>query len=1467
MEAERAAAEHAEAKAKADASKAQPKAGRGEKLPKVLLREACDRLKRPPPRFRETQTPDNMWHAKCVLPDKKVANDDIVCLTKHKWQPQANAMEASQMAAVMALHRIASETNMRRILNARYQPLWDACDEGRAERAERAAMREEREARRKVREARQAAREEREQRQVTSVYMGADKMAVIQELLVDGEDGGRSGAIGAGNGGNGAEAADGGDGASGGADGHGEGVHELATQLQTLGFGADDADAAAARHPGDQPAALDWLLLTLDEGRLPARFAASASRVHVGIKVKRSAAPAGEVGAIDQDAGAGGGSDAAQASVDPGWPDGGAGADTLPEAAEEELEALESIYSNEFLRGGGGEAGDGGRGSRGGAVPPPAGRFALHLSSSGTGKSQRREAQLRWGYAPGYPDAPLAPRVAALRGMSGDDAMALTAVVEAKAAQLAVEGCVSVFELAEIIKEALEVTASSPASVAAGSRKQKARQPRAAAQAPQGAQRGDRDTRKARPRQQQHGPSAQERKAESERLQRLEGERQAGKGPAVRLAAVRARLPAAASRAEVLGRLEASRVLIIHGATGCGKSTQVPQFILEAAAASGAGGTADIVVTQPRRISAVGVAERVAQERGEPCGDTVGYSVRLDRKASRRTRLMFCTTGVLLRRMQSDPTLTGTSHVVVDEVHERSVDCDLLLLLLREALARNKALKVVLMSATLDAAAFAEYFAPALSSSPPVVTIPGFTHPVRDLFLEDVFELTGYRVGAKSRYAKRDAKGGGGTAAGVPSTVVASAAGNPANNVSGTDGASAGSAQQRLAVLADAPKRLESREVDDWEDDSDDDRDDAAAAAAAAAAGTRALEAAAQRAAERANAAAHAEAREVSAAVRELDAHIAGNYSAETQRSLLNVDDSLINYDLIEQLVAAILEGRTPLPEGMKSDADGAILVFLPGMAEIRSLQRQLEGSDRLRGAAWVVPLHGSLPPKEQRRVFDRPPSGQRKVVLSTNVAETSITIDDVTTVIDAGRAREVQYDPARRLSALCDAWCSRNAAKQRRGRAGRARPGVCFRTYSSRTFATDMPEANPPEVLRVPLERLCMQILSAMPQSDGAKAASVGETLAGLLTPPPAAAVASAMGALRGLSAVSVSPQSIEALTPLGRHLCAMPLDAPLGKMLLFGAMLRCLDPLLKIAAALGAGRSLFLNPQGAREEADAARRKFAMQSYKSDHIAALLAFNGWLAARRQGAAAQRQYVEESFLSAQVLREMDAARFDLLDTLSELGFVPRGASGALRRHERQGGGGGADGWEGDPALETLLRNAGSARVVKAVLCAGLYPSVCRVEHPKAQYTATASGAVDKATTARKLKLYTREDGRVFLHPSSSQFHTGKFESKWLVFSKRMQTSKVFLHEVSMVPPYAMLIFGGTLDVRHEEGRVIVGGWATFEAPARIGVLVRELRARVDRALGDKLARPDAADLGSDKLCEALCALLDSDGH
>jgi len=328
---------------------------------------------------------------------------------------------------------------------------------------------------------------------------------------------------------------------------------------------------------------------------------------------------------------------------------------------------------------------------------------------------------------------------------------------------------------------------------------------------------------------------------------------------------------------------------------------------------------AKIVVAQPRRLAATGVANRVADERGEesPGKASVGYVVRGDVAMCNSTRLVFCTTGVLLRQLQSEGALECVTHIVVDEVHERHLDTDVLLGVLKTCLASNPHLKVVLMSATMDADRFAEYW----GANTPRIHIPGFTYPVSDFDLEDVLQLTGYIPPKKGKKKKNRRfnnynRGGGGGG--------------------------------KKSPWADS-------EWSDEEEGDDAEEEDASMADSLAT-----------------NSSGKTNPQAPSIPIEDL---------------VKRVDEANIDYDLIANLVGSLLQRK-------EATDDGSILVFLPGAPEIAKAEDAVRRIVR-NAPILILPLHGGLQPKDQQRVFAKAERGMTKVILSTNVAETSITIPD----------------------------------------------------------------------------------------------------------------------------------------------------------------------------------------------------------------------------------------------------------------------------------------------------------------------------------------------------------------------------------------------------------------------------------------------------------------------------------------
>ena len=447
---------------------------------------------------------------------------------------------------------------------------------------------------------------------------------------------------------------------------------------------------------------------------------------------------------------------------------------------------------------------------------------------------------------------------------------------------------------------------------------------------------------------------------------------------------VRKKLPAWQEQDKIVSLVSRNQVVVISGSTGCGKSTQVPQFLLDDWLMSNQSEHCNIVCTQPRRISAVGVASRVAEEREEKVGGSVGYQIRLETCAGERTRLMFCTTGILLRRLESDPGLEDVTHVIVDEVHERSEESDFLLMILRDTLKTRRNLKIILMSATLNADLFSNYF-----RGTPVLDIPGRTFPVEQVFLEDILECVPYSLEENSPYARKQEKNQGNF-------------GGLAKELFSGDCRDAylDSVDVDLLLVGEGVKPARDKQMDE-----------------------------------------HCDVQQVYQRYSE--------YSETTARTLSVMEWSKINYDLIETVLSFIADGGS---RDWRLPRSGSILVFLPGLQEIMTLYEQLVSHPVLGNKSKkfiLIPLHSSLSSEEQQLVFSKPGHGQRKIVISTNLAETSITIDDCVFVVDAGRMKEKRFDPTKNMESLDTVWVSQANALQRKGRAGRVQEGYCFHLYT----------------------------------------------------------------------------------------------------------------------------------------------------------------------------------------------------------------------------------------------------------------------------------------------------------------------------------------------------------------------------------------------------------------------------------
>mmetsp|Transcript_15236 Transcript_15236/g.33072 ORF Transcript_15236/g.33072 Transcript_15236/m.33072 type:complete len:1605 (-) Transcript_15236:173-4987(-) len=843
----------------------------------------------------------------------------------------------------------------------------------------------------------------------------------------------------------------------------------------------------------------------------------------------------------------------------------------------------------------------------------------------------------------------------------------------------------------------------------------------------------------------------------------------------IQLDRARKSLPAAKAKDEFLSLMARAkaggRVVLVTGETGCGKTTQIPQFVLENSPKE-----AKIIVAQPRRLAATGVASRVALERGEsnPGIASVGSVVRGDSKMCSSTRLVFCTTGILLRQLQSQNALENISHIVIDEVHERHLDTDVLLAILKQTLPSLPNLTVVLMSATMDADRFAKYW----GVGTPRMHIPGFTHPVQDFTLEDVLEMTCY-IPPKKKKQSQYSRGGGG-----------------------------GSKYQIQPSFVDG---------NGFEDDEE----------CPAEKGSSSMP--------------------MSCAV-----------PLEERLKRMNEDE--IDYDLIAVLIKTILQTK---------EDDGSLLVFLPGAGEIDRAERAIH--QIVKGhALTILPLHGGLQADKQQQVFVPARRGYTKVILSTNVAETSITIPDCTIVIDTCKEKQSSFDPVNRMPMLLERFASQDSLKQRRGRAGRVRPGTCYKMISSSLF-NKLPEHGEPEIRRCALDQTILSLLFLGLENGS------GNFLRIMLDPPSQQSVDSALYSLEKTGALD-RDGDLAFLTPLGTHLAGIPAPPTVGKLLVMGCLLGTRDISVAIAAGMSAGRSPFLRintfnngRQRGKDDMEQEKQEFTNGKIleeraalfkmvgNSDHAMLGKAFLLWK--ESQGASERRRFCDKLGLAFNSMRDILTLTRQLDSSLTNSGFLPS---------------------------KECNKNESSWRIVRSMLVSSLSPTqVVRVQRPSTKYTETVEGSIEKEGKSKELKFFirggsesmggdanhnsaTRSKGkmheeRVFLHPSSNNFSIGSYSCPWLVYHRLIRTSKAFVSDSTECNPYSLLLFGGSMEVQASNGLIVLDDWIRFSANARIGSLIGGLRQKVDGLLEQKVADPSLDITGSMEM-KLITDLLRHDG-
>lgn len=608
-------------------------------------------------------------------------------------------------------------------------------------------------------------------------------------------------------------------------------------------------------------------------------------------------------------------------------------------------------------------------------------------------------------------------------------------------------------------------------------------------------------------------------------------------------------LPVTQHAGDVLVKVERNPVTICMASTGSGKTTQVPQILLDDFILRQQGSRCNIVCTQPRRIAAISVAQRVAKERGESLGDTVGYQVRFESKLPKPNgSILFCTTGVFLRRLQSalegqssDSFLDDVTHILVDEIHERDVETDLFLAVIRRVLWDRRQrgcaeIKLVLMSATVDPKPLKEYFEKSsLSPRPvPVIEIPGRSFPVKKFYLDDTimqlqgatrpFELGGWvwKEKSVSDYLHRELVERGGDAGSM-------------------------------------------------------------------------------------------------------------------------VDNLELPYPLIALMIAHVVA---------MSD-DGHILVFLPGWDEIKIVHQLLMNTREmpLMGLHFddvnqfeVHILHSSVPVADQQAVFEPLRNPQiRRIILATNIAETSVTIPDVVYVVDTGRVKEKRYDPERHLSSLVLAWVGTSNLNQRAGRAGRHRSGEYYGLLSKAHY-DKLSVQQTVEMKRLDLSNVVMHIKALnIPGMD------VEDVLASTMEPPEPDRVKAAMADLAHIGALDFNRR----LTSLGQMLLQLPVDVYIGKMCLFGAFFRCLDPALTLAAIL-TNRDPFMAPMHLKKEANAIKDSWCPNNFRSDPLCILNAFDEWSKLQSFSSSQANHFLYQNMLNRVTMVQIQQVKESLFQSLEK---------------------------------------------------------------------------------------------------------------------------------------------------------------------------------------------------------------------
>lgn len=666
------------------------------------------------------------------------------------------------------------------------------------------------------------------------------------------------------------------------------------------------------------------------------------------------------------------------------------------------------------------------------------------------------------------------------------------------------------------------------------------------------------------------------------------------KAKAKALSQLRKDLPIWSHSSEIREGLREKDVMLLVGETGCGKSTQVPQILLQelwcksksiTTTISGITQTVNvggcIAVTEPRRVAAIYLARRVAEEMGTPLGSSspaskVGYSVRFDNSTSPSTQIKFLTEGMLLQEMLRDPWLRQYSAVIVDEVHERGINVDLLLGFLRNMNAGEKegrggiALKVAVMSATVDVESLRRFFDEEheLKESNEAVGLNDNTNEVLGPEVYDPEEESEWSGLSSSSY-KFDRED---VPRNVSVTHVTHDTFDSKQSCHEIQNGGHGQASRTKSALSD--------ELD----------------SIVKANGERPL--------------------------RQKTSRAATCYIEGRQFPV----EIIYSPEPVQDFVDACL--RTIFQIHYKEPTPGDILVFLTGQETVESLESLVNeyalsmGSDVPK--LMVLPLFAALPQTAQQRVFQPAPPKTRKIILATNIAETSVTVSGVRFVVDSGKSKIKQFRSRIGLDSLIVKPISKSAATQRKGRAGREAPGQCYRLYTEQDYHALQP-SNTPEILRCELSQAILTM----------KARGVDDIIRfPFLDHPPREALEKALLQLFRLRALKESGE----INDIGLQMAKLPLSVSLARALLAAAdpEMNCLSEVIDIISCLSV-ENVFLNisSEEKKEEAEAARRELYRR--EGDHLTLLTTLQAYAAER----ADRKAWAERHFVSHRAMQSV----------------------------------------------------------------------------------------------------------------------------------------------------------------------------------------------------------------------------------